>query len=56
VTPVQFDLSDHLTAGSHRIRIAIEGMRPRDAEGHFGYWRVSAGLMGWDHPPALWRN
>lgn len=56
VVPTEFDLTDHLTPGKHRIRIAIENIRPRDAEGHQGYWRVSAGLVGWDHPPALWRN
>jgi hypothetical protein len=56
VLPTEFDLTDHLTPGAHTIRIAIEDIRPADAEGQFGYWRVSAGLVGWDRRPGLWRN
>ncbi|MEK7314952.1 MAG: peptide-N-glycosidase F-related protein [Candidatus Eisenbacteria bacterium] len=56
VPPVEFDLSDHLTPGTHSVRFAVEGMRPKNAEGHYGYWRLSACLVGWDKPPALWRN
>jgi len=56
VRPMEFDLTDHLTPGRHTIRFAIEGIRPADADGQFGYWRVSAALIGWDHPPKLWRN
>ena len=56
VLPMEFDLTDHLTPGKHRIRIAVEGMRPKDAKGNFGYWRISAAMVGWDKMPALWRN
>jgi hypothetical protein len=56
VLPLELDLSDHLTAGEHTVRFVIEDMRPRDADGHLGYWRVSAALVGWDRPPRLWRN
>lgn len=54
--PVEIDLADHLTPGRHTIRFVIEDMRPKDAEGNFGYWWVSAHVVGWDRPPALWRN
>ena len=25
-------------------------------DGHYGYWRLSAHLVGWDRPPRLWLN
>jgi hypothetical protein len=56
VAPTEFDLTDHLTPGVHTIRFAVEEMRPKDAEGHYGYWRLSAALVGWDRKPALWKN
>jgi hypothetical protein len=56
VEPVEFDLTDHLAPGRHSIRFSVEGMRPKDADGNYGYWRISAMLAGWDRPPALWRN
>ncbi|HET9951343.1 MAG TPA: peptide-N-glycosidase F-related protein [Candidatus Eisenbacteria bacterium] len=56
VVPMEFDLTDHLTPGKHSVRFAVEGMRPKDKEGHYGYWRLSACLVGWEKPPALWRN
>ena len=56
VTPVEFDLSDHLGPGRHRVAIRVEDVRPKDAKGHFGYWRISASVIGWDHAPRLWRN
>jgi len=56
VLPLELDLSDHLTAGEHTVRFVIEDMRPRDEDGHYGYWRVSAAVVGWDAPPRLWRN
>jgi hypothetical protein len=31
-------------------------MRPKDKDGNYGYWRLSACLVGWAKPPALWRN
>lgn len=56
VLPREFDLTDHLTPGAHTICIKVEDMRPVDPDGHFGYWRVSACLIGWDMSPRLWRN
>lgn len=56
VTPTEFDLSDALPAGEHDLHFRIENMRPRDPNGHYGYWRVSACLVGWDRAPRLWRN
>ena len=56
VAPIEFDLTDHLTPGPHTVRFAVEGMRPKDKEGNYGYWRLSACLVGWAKPPALWRN
>lgn len=46
VAPLELDLTDHLTAGEHTITIAIENIRPVDTAGNFGYWRVSAQLLG----------
>ena len=48
VPPHRFDLSAALPAGEHYLEFAIEDIRPRDAEGNFGYWRVSALLVGWE--------
>lgn len=56
VVPMEFDLTDYLTPGRHTVSIAIEDMRPRGEDGAYGYWRVSAACVGWDHVPALWRN
>ncbi len=56
VRPIEYDLSDHLTPGKHTIHYQIEDIRPADAAGHFGYWRVSMVLVGWNHPPKLWQD
>jgi hypothetical protein len=56
VTPIEFDLTDHLSAGRHTVRFDVLDVRPKDENGHFGYWRISAHLVGWDRPPRLWRN
>ncbi len=56
VLPVEFDLTDHLTPGRHVLRFLVEDIRPRNDEGHYGYWRISAHVVGWSEPPALWRN
>ena len=56
VAPMEFDLTDRLAPGRHRIGIRVEDVRAKDANGHFGYWRVSASVIGWDHTPRLWRN
>jgi peptide-N-glycosidase F-like protein len=56
VIPRELDLTDHLGPGRHTIHFAIEEMRPRDEKGNYGYWRVSAALVGWKRPPRLWRN
>ncbi len=47
VLPEQTDLSPYLTPGRHTITYRIENIRPLDADGHFGYWRVSCHLLGW---------
>ncbi len=46
VKPLELDLTDHLTPGPHTINFMIENVRPKDADGHFGYWRISAQLLG----------
>jgi hypothetical protein len=46
VLPVPIDLGEHLTPGHHTIEVNIENVRPKDAEDNFGYWRVSAYLVG----------
>ncbi len=56
VEPVEMDLTDHLTTGTHTIRFVVENMRPKNAEGDYGYWRLSAMLVGWKRVPDLWRN
>lgn len=56
VLPVEIDLTDHLTAGNHTVRFMIENMRPENEEGHYGYWRVSAFLVGWEEYPEIWLN
>jgi hypothetical protein len=45
--PLELDLTDHLSAGEHQLEVQIENVRPRDEAGHFGYWRVSAQLIGY---------
>jgi hypothetical protein len=47
VRPLVLDLTDSLEPGSHTIGFAVEDVRPKDEDGHFGYWRVSAYLVGW---------
>jgi len=47
VYPQVLDLSDHFPSGPHRVRFVIEQVRPRDADGHYGYWRVSSHLVGY---------
>ena len=56
VEPTEFDLTDHLTPGKHTFRFVVLDMRPGNAEGDFGYWRISASLVGWDRKPSLWKN
>ncbi len=56
VRPLEVDLTDALPPGAHTISYRIEDIRPRNPRGDFGYWHVSAALVGWDHPPRLWRN
>lgn len=56
VLPYEIDLTDHLVPGGHTVRFRVLNMRPEDEKGHFGYWRISGYLVGWDHEPMLWRN
>lgn len=48
VEPVVLDLTDHLTPGEHTVSFSVEDVRPRNEDGHFGYWRVSGHLVGWE--------
>ena len=48
VTPLELDLTDHLTPGTHTVRFMIEKVRPKDENDHFGYWRISGRLLGWE--------
>jgi len=48
--PMFIDLSDWLTPGRHSLTWKVEDIRPKDpedAEGHHGYWRISASISGW---------
>ncbi|MCB2211706.1 hypothetical protein KQI52_06290 [bacterium] len=56
VEPTVIDLTGNLTAGEHTLHIEVENMRPIDEEDHFGYWRISAHLVGWKEYPLLWIN
>ncbi len=47
VLPVKVDLTDALAPGPHVVGFTIEDIRPRDENGHLGYWRVSSHLVGW---------
>ncbi len=47
VSPLVLDLSGILTPGRHEIRFGVENIRPKDEDGHYGYWRVSSQLAGW---------
>jgi len=52
VAPLTLDLTDHFTHGDHTLRFVVEDVRPEGEEGHHGYWRVSARLIGWVELPA----
>jgi hypothetical protein len=47
VKPLELDLTDHLTPGKHTIRFVVENVRPKDAKGNYGYWRLSSQVLGW---------
>ncbi len=49
VAPVVIDLSEYLTPGRHLLGFFIEDIRPKGEDGHFGYWRVSSHLLGWEN-------
>jgi hypothetical protein len=46
VEPLTRDLTGVLRPGDHEIALRVEGVRPKDESG-YGYWRVSACLLGW---------
>lgn len=50
IAPLVLDLTDHLDSGQHDLRFKIESIRPKDEDGHYGYWRVSAYLVGMTDP------
>lgn len=45
--PETVELTPWLTPGTHTVSWKVEDIRPADAAGNFGYWRVSAMLTGW---------
>lgn len=45
--PNVVDLTPWLAPGEHAVSWTVEDIRPRDADGQHGYWRVSAMLAGW---------
>ncbi len=47
VRPMVTDLRMDLLPGDHTMEFSIEDVRPRDENDHYGYWRVSAYLVGW---------
>jgi len=47
VHPIAIDVPEDLDPGPHVFRIAVDDIRPKDADGHHGYWRVSCHLLGW---------
>jgi len=49
VSPVTVDLGRPLAAGEHVLGFRVEGVRPKNGNGDFGYWRISAVVEGW--PP-----
>jgi len=49
VDPIAIDLTPYLTPGEHTLRFVIENIRPKDEQEHFGYWRVSSHLLGWNN-------
>jgi len=51
VKPLELDLTDHFAAGEHTIRFTVEDVRPKNADDHYGYWRISARLIGWTNVP-----
>jgi hypothetical protein len=51
VAPLTLDLTDHLAESDHTLRFVIEDVRPENEEGHHGYWRISARLIGWTELP-----
>lgn len=49
VRPIRIDLTKYLDPGQHIISFYIEGIRPMGPNDHYGYWRASAYLMGWNN-------
>lgn len=47
VRPTLIDLTGSLPVGHHTIDATVENIRPRGADGYYGYWRISACLVGW---------
>ena len=47
VRPTSIDVTDRLPPGEHDLAFRVENIRSEDASG-YGYWRVSAVLVGWN--------
>ncbi|MBT3318124.1 N-glycanase, partial [bacterium] len=45
VSPTVINLD--LEPGTHDLKLLIEDIRP-EKDGHYGYWRVSAIMVGWN--------
>lgn len=45
--PEIVDATAWLPPGEHEITWIVEDIRPRDADGNHGYWRISATASGW---------
>lgn len=56
VLPHEIDATDFIQKGEQKISIRIENMRPKNEEGNFGVWKVSAYVVGWKAEPKLWQN
>lgn len=51
VLPIKIGVTGALRPGAHTIVTNVEDVRPVDAEGDFGYWRISSYLLGWRDRP-----
>jgi hypothetical protein len=47
VDPVVLDVTDRMSPGGHTLAFTVDDVRPEDDGGNYGYWRVSAYLVGW---------
>jgi hypothetical protein len=48
VLPTVIDWSKAIQPGEHQVGLVITDVRPQDENKHYGYWRVSGVLAGWN--------